>query len=147
LAKEEFGTALSVEDADDKISLVKSVLDQAPMIRDYLKAVEEWAYEHMKQGGSIPGYKLVRSLSNRKFKFDEAKTLRILKKYGFGKKDCCTEPELLSPAQLEKVVGAKIVNPLCIREMAGLKLVDESDKREAIKGTASTDFLEVGDVE
>lgn len=148
VAKEELGTALSEGESGDALALVKSVLDKSATIRDYLKSCEEWALAYVSGGGTIPGYKLVQSISNRKYKFDEAKILRICAKHGFKKKQCCTPPELLSPAQLEKVVGATIVNPLCHREMTGLKLVEDSDKREAVKRlTAKDDFSGIGDVE
>ena len=60
-------------------------------------------------------------------------------------------PELLSPAEMEKVVralnkgmkvkeAAAIVNPLADRSNIGYKLVHESAPGEAIANTAENDF-------
>ena len=114
---------------------LKKLLDMAPIIDAYLKAVEDYALNQANNGKPVLGYKLVSKRSNRKWKEEEA----VVKK--FGKVAIRVIEEVLSPSQLEtelkKSMKAKeakaVVEPLTFKPDTGSVLVPESDPREAIQ--------------
>jgi hypothetical protein len=110
--------------------LAAEVLGKRTAINAYLKEVERWAHSQLDQGVEIPGYKLVEAFGNRRYSVDEAEIVRRCKNRKFGKKQIY-KTELLSPAQLEKVVGKELVTSLVERPSKGTTLVPESDKRPA----------------
>lgn len=127
--------------------LAAKVLSKKKSIETYLEAVEQWAHGQLEKGQSIPGYKLVNTLGIRRYKFDEAKIVKVCGKAGFGKKQIY-KSELLSPAQLEKVVGKELVETLAERPHTGTTVVPESDKRPAVRRmTASDEFAKLEDLE
>lgn len=121
---------------------IRTILDNAEYLDAWLRSVEQFAEDQAKGGIAIPGYKLVKKRSNRKW-LDVEKTEKELKPK-FGKK-IYAEPEILSPAQMEKMIGKKeggemIVETLSESPDAGVVLVPEDDKRPAVAPPALTDF-------
>lgn len=122
---------------------LKKVLDLAGFFDDWIKAVENYAEEQVKAGFKIEGYKLVRKKSNRKW-ISEDEAIKTLKpKYG---DIIFSQPELLSPAQVEKAIGKKegghiIVETLSETPDTGVVLVPITDKRPEVDPPALTDFL------
>ena len=113
--------------------MLRRLLDMAPIIDAYLKAVEARALELANKGEKVPGYKLVARRSNRKWKDEEV----VVKKFG---KEVATKTivEVLSPSQLEtklketmKLKEAKAtVEPLAFKPDTGNVLVPENDPRQ-----------------
>jgi hypothetical protein len=123
------------------------ILASRKAVTSYLDAVASWVHGQLEKGQAIPGYKLVDTFANRKYRFDAAKIAKICSKAGFGKKQIYTS-EILSPAQLEKVIGKDLITQLVERPHTGTAVVPESDRRPAAKGqTASEEFanLEIGE--
>lgn len=118
---------------------LKHALDLSEVINDWIRAVEAYAEESARRGVQIPGYKLVKKRSNRKW-ISEENTVKTLSGYG----EAIFEPKYLkSPAQVEKVVGKSnllLIETLCETPDAGLCLVQEADKREAVTPPMITDF-------
>jgi hypothetical protein len=108
------------------------ILDKKKAIGIYLKAVEDAVHSILENGGEIPGYKLVNAFGNRRYAVDEDTVLKKCRAAKFGKKDIYRS-ELLSPAQLEKVVGKELVGSLCERPLNGTTVVPESDRRPAVE--------------
>lgn len=99
-------------------------------IQEFFKQVEEYAQRQLESGAEVPGFKLVERLGNRRWAHAEDEIAKRLKK--FGKKNIF-KTELLSPTQMEKVVGKEVVSDLVERPNLGTALVPNSDRRAAVK--------------
>lgn len=113
-----------------------SVLDQAELVRDYLKAAEDEAYARIGDGATLPRWKVVPGRSVRKVTNEGAMCER-LKMNGFKEADFL-ETKLLGIGKLEKLVGKKTFtadySDLVEKPEGKPTLVPDSDPREA-KGT------------
>ena len=109
-------------------------LTLAPLLKDWVKSVEEFALLEAQQGRCPPGRKLVQTLGNRKWG-DEESVKAAAEKYGMDHKDIFTE-KLRTVAQLEKVVGkkdfAENFGEYIVRE-AGVALADADDPRPGVR--------------
>jgi len=117
---------------------LKDMLDAIPLVKERLKAIEEFAYKEACAGKKIPGYKLVDKVPRRKWT-DEAAVIEWAKGRAI---DPFEEPALKSPAQLEK--GLKKAEKaelaqFCSAVSSGSVLVPESDKRPEITKMATVD--------
>jgi hypothetical protein len=112
------------------------ILNLREPLKEFFEAVEQWAHGQMDKGISVPGYKLVDRFGNRRWAFAEDQIAKKLRK--FGKKQIY-QTELLSPAQMEEVVGKELVSALVERPNLGTTLVPESDRREAVKRLTAAD--------
>lgn len=112
------------------------VLDQAELVRDYLKAAEDEAYARIADGATLPRWKVVPGRSVRKVTDEEAMCDR-LRLNGFKDEDFL-ETKLLGIGKLEKLVGKKAFtadySDLVEKPEGKPTLVPDSDPREA-KGT------------
>lgn len=84
---------------------VADILSQEPMISAWLKAVKERALASLLDGDEIPGFKVVAGRASRSWA-DELKVCDALIKAGYTREQI-TKTEVLSPAQMEKVLGKK----------------------------------------
>ena len=121
---------------------IKMVLDNAGFLDTWIKAVEEHAESQAKAGFPVPGYKLVQKRSTRQWR-DEVEVVKELEPK-FGKK-IYSEPKVLSPAQMEKMIGKKeggtiVVETLSHNPDTGVVLAPETDKRPAVAPAILTDF-------
>jgi hypothetical protein len=110
---------------------LKIVLDSAPIIEAWLKAVESYVFDRAMEGKKFEGYKLVNKRSSRKFA--DAEEVEKALKPVFGDK-IYSKPELLSVAQMEKALGKegkKILPQYVVSVAGGLTLAPEADKRPA----------------
>lgn len=128
---------------------IARVLRAAPMIDAWLRAVEERAYDLLSAGKKIDGYKLVRKKSNRKWPTDDhQKLLNALRLMGVPAKasDLLTEPELVTPAELERRVGKKhadAINAVATKPDAGNTIARESDRRPSVNAADDFDLEDV----
>lgn len=128
---------------EDKAKALESI----PLLKTWIKAMEEESLTFIEQGGTIPGWKVVEGRSQRKYS-DELAVLEICKKAKGIREDAYTNKSLLSVAQLEKSI--KKANPTAwarvekhITKPPGKHtLVPESDKRESI-GTPADQFKDI----
>jgi len=113
--------------------MVADILKAEPMISAWLKAVKDRALAQLLNGEEIPGYKVVEGRGSRKWSNGPA-VVAELESVGYGPGDYYTEPELLSPAQLEKSIGkkkvAELVGSLIVSEPGAPTVAPESDKRK-----------------
>lgn len=112
---------------------ISKVLLFSKMFSTWAEEVEAHAKMQMERGTPIPGWKLVHGRASRKWE-SEPKVIAALANYGT---DIYTDPELLSPAQMEKMIKAKGDDPAAtlaglITTTRGVSVAHESDKREAI---------------
>ncbi len=95
----------------------------------WIEEVRAYAKKLADSGVELPGWKLVNGRSSRKWTDAGAVAQEAKKKF---KDKAYTVPELLSPAQLEKIAGKDWVAKRVTNFSGNTTLVPESDKREAV---------------
>lgn len=119
---------------------IAKVLRFADLISAWLAAVEGNAKVRIEHGEDIPGFKLVEKKTNRQW-VDEEQAKETLTLY--VKDEDMYEKKFLSPAKAEKLLGKKqkkVVEDLCFKPQGDTTLAPEHDPREAVKGSAVSDF-------
>lgn len=142
VAKEQFSPALSY----DPLKLA-TALSQIPMAEAWIKNVREFAYQEAMHGRVPPGYKLVPKRATRKWQ--EHVTAEMLSEAVQLSEDFLVDVSLKSPAQVEKNLtkaGKELVAPLIAAVSSGMSLVPETDRREALRKDAKSEFSAVIDV-
>ena len=81
---------------------VSKVLKFAPILKIWVKQVEEYAQDELAKGHSIPDWVLTDKLGNRCWIDPKIAKAELLSKFGQA---IFSEPELKSPAQMEKTKG------------------------------------------
>lgn len=124
----------------EKYSLqqIAEFLEKAPLVEARISALREFAYQRACAGEKIPGFKLVDKRAIRRWRDEEA-----ARKQFAGVPGAMKEPELRSPAQLEKLVGKKRFAhyaDLVEKQSSGHTLVPESDNRPSVATAQLTDF-------
>lgn len=136
-----FDNTVSDPVALDNLS-VSDILDSADVIETWLKAVRDDALYRASSGEAIPGWKLVDSVSNRKWKNENEAAVSLVKS---GVEIPYAKPKMPTPAQVEKAIKqAKLdldIADLVTRETTGVKLVRDTDGRNSA-ATALTDFAD-----
>lgn len=127
--------AANIRVPDDPSRLSK-ILKAAPIVDSWLRACEERAHQLMSNGVNISGFKLVKKRSSREFP-EGTKPIAVAKALGVKVGEVMTEPELMSPAQLEKRHGKKkkivdAINSIATKPDTGTTIAAESDRREAV---------------
>jgi len=142
VAKMEFADDLPY----DPETLAQALEDRA-IVKAWLKAVDQFAYNEARHGRTPPRHKLVEKRPTKKWALDDESTAEALVEYGFDEADI-SERKLKSPAQVEKILGrqhAADIKDLIVKESSGLTLVPESDKRPAVAVDAASEFAEEND--
>jgi len=129
-----------------------AILDKADIIEGWLKAVREEATRRLENGGAVDGYKLVAKRAMRKWT-NMAELDRVLCHDDYGAlnhADLYTQPELRSPAQLEKAfkkhgLDFKNLDPFIAKESSGTTLAREADARAQVTSSASQLFSDVAE--
>ncbi len=123
------------------------VLDNADMIQNWLNAVRAYAQDQAEMGVDVAAgdsvYVLTPKRATRKWR-DETDVDALCKATGRESGEFFNEPKLMSPAQVEKVVGKKgfsALSDLVIAESSGFNLT-RADKttRGAVAAPAKTFF-------
>ena len=125
------------------------ILDGIDALEDWAKAVRAAAHSLAEGGTTIPGYKLVEKVGNRKWAADDEKIIADLKSVIKLSEDQIFSKKLLSPAQIEKIIGAKrkeeIAN-MYHNPITGTNLVSEKKStRPAVKAKLESFFETVKD--
>jgi len=118
-------------------------LDQLALVEKRAENIRQFAYAEAERGIVIPGWKLVDKVARRKWKSAESASAKITAA------ECYTQPEIKSPAQVEKIVGKKVFAQeyadLCEQVSSGHTLAPESDRRPAVNLIEAADFKPVGE--
>jgi hypothetical protein len=109
------------------------MLEQAPLIENYLAEVRALAQHMLEEGVPVPGFKLVQKRATRQWvDADEAKAALA----GLGLDDTeLTETKLVSPAQAEKALKKRklaLPGELVVAVSTGSTLAPESDPRPPV---------------
>lgn len=113
------------------------IMKAIPSIEEWIKGVKELAFNTLNAGIKIEGVKLVEKKGVRKWTDTVLTTAEAEKEFGEA---AFTEPELKSPAQLEKISkhAKEFVKTRAIQISSGLTMVYESeDDRPAINPAKS----------
>lgn len=113
------------------------------IIQSWCQAVKKFAHDEALAGRVVPGFKLVATRANRKFKDPDAARARF-EIDELDPSEFMTEPKLLSVAQVEKAIGKKAFaayeKELVEKKSSGVVLAPLDDKREAVKPDAAAEF-------
>jgi len=121
---------------------IKRLLNAADLIEQFAKAVRLQAYNMVSQGVDLPDYKLVRQATKRRWAGDQSEIADTLGLF-FDDEEVLFEPrKLKSFTDIEEMnpEAAKLVKGLTERPDGALVLVKSTDKREAVKASASDAF-------
>lgn len=112
--------------SDLDLSVVVTVLDSAPMIRGWLDAVESYAMAMLQAGHEVPGYKLVRGRSNRKWdpELNEEDLEKKLKNLGLKKAEY-TDQRIKSVTQIEAILSKRDLSDIKKRNFQKLVVKPE----------------------
>lgn len=128
--------------ADMDAEKIAALLPQVELLEIFAKAVKQRGHEIASADG-LPGYKLVHSTSHRKWK-DEADAVKYLETVvELDEDQIYVEPKVRSPAQIEKVLGAKRkaeIAGLIHKPPGKIILVPEGDPREPARPDAESEF-------
>lgn len=113
--------------------MIADILKQESVISAWIKAVKDRALTQMLNGEQIPGYKVVEGRGSREWD-DKTAAIKALYDAGQNPEEYMTQPELLSPAALEKSIGkkkvAELVGALIVSKPGSPTIAPASDKRK-----------------
>ena len=124
--------ALQTQMAALDAPMIGQMLAKADLLEDWIKDIRGLAFDMMKAGVAVPGYKLVPKRATRQW-VDPAKAQAALEGIGLDVSEL-TETKLVSPAQAEKVLKKrKLAMPddLIVAVSSGDTLATEDDPRPA----------------
>jgi hypothetical protein len=118
---------------------IAEFLRMAPLVESRISAVREFAYSRACAGEEFPGFKIVEKRATRKWKDEDAARATFEKLPG-----ALTEPELRSPAQIEKLLGKKKFTAqaadLVEKKSSGFTLAPAEDPRPPAQVAQIADF-------
>jgi len=120
--------------AIDKTKL-SEYLVVADALEDWIKDVRALAHQILDSGAPVPGFKLVSKRATRQWKLNKDETMQALFKMELNFDDIFSKPELLSPAQVEKVLKKRkleLPDDLVMAISSGTTMASESDPRPAV---------------
>lgn len=112
--------------APDQIS---KILKASSVLGAWVSEVEAYALDLLKRGGEVKGFKLVPKRGSRKWANEDAVFEEAFKLAGAA---ALTDPELKSPAQLEKILGKDWVNARAPSVSSGETIAPSDDPRPAV---------------
>lgn len=145
LARDEFTAELLPPAASMPVEQVATMLAQIEpklaLVEDWVKGARKLLQEKLEAGDTVPGYKLVAKRATRIWSDPEKVKAWALLDAGLKESDIYTAPELISPAQVEKLVGKKnLPAELTASVSSGYTLASESSTRPAAKIAAADEF-------
>jgi hypothetical protein len=136
---------------------IRQVLEAAPLVRQFIEAVETEAQRRLEAGQSIPGFKLVHGRGSRAWSLPDDQMAERLVKMGIPKASVY-ETKLISVAKAEKVQWTKrdgtkaqlsdrqlkTLNGEYVTKSSGkLTVAPESDSRDAVVVNAAPMFAPI----
>ena len=128
---------------DVSLDDLREVLDKIPMLDQYTKDITNYAFNLIKNGNSLPGYKLVSGRSIRKW-VDEVLAKEILEREGYDV-STLSEVKFFGPAKVEKIIGKRskedFFQQLVVKPTGAPTLTMDIDKREALKFDSASEVF------
>jgi hypothetical protein len=127
--------------SDDELG---EALSRGELLSTWINAVRAETSARLARGRTVTGWKHVTKKGYRKW-VDTSAAASIFSKLGLSQAEIMTEPELRSPAQVEKLLkqrrlDPKIVNPLVETPVTGVSLVPSSHPAPAVLSSPGTNF-------
>ena len=137
LCPERSGKALrALRMQPDDLEILHESLELVGELKDWIKAVEAAAFEQLNAGAEVKGWKLVAKRATEKWhpeRVDAA--IKYLRRRLGGIKNI-TKTDILSPAQMRKVIKAKKLDieldSYTMKQSTGTTMAPEDDKRPAV---------------
>lgn len=114
-------------------------LESIPVLEAFIKRVRELAYSEAEAGRTPPGWKIVAKKGRRAW-IDADQVATTLGLKGYEDDDIYEPRKIKSPAQMEKVVGKKVLDDYIHTPSSGHVLVPESDPRLPVRPDAAIEF-------
>jgi len=128
------------------IKQLAKIIQFAPQIRLWLDKCETTGAAILHEGKNLPGFKLVAGRSTRKWS-DPAEVIELCSQYGIDASELFTQPELISPAQMETLVKLRkaeglwtLLDSLVHKPEGKPTLVPEEDQRPAFRQNVANLF-------
>lgn len=135
--------ALIEDVVSDEYRLARA-MKALPLLDMFAKAISGRVQKELQAGREIPGYKLVRKRSNRKW-IDTDAAAEVLSLV-YEEEEIYAPAKLLSFTQIEKLPGGKsIVADLVHKPEGGLTVAEIDDPREAVLSSVGDDFNDLED--
>ena len=115
------------------VGQLAQMLEQAPLIEEYLASVRALALLMLEEGERVPGFKLVQKRATRQW-IDASEAKAALSRLGLDDTEL-TETKLVSPAQAEKALKKRKIelpDDLVVAVSTGTTLAPESDPRPPV---------------
>ena len=124
----------------DPVDLAKA-MNALPVVEMWCRGVGHAAQAYLESGNTLPGFKLVKKKTNRKWD-DETETQTELATLLNSESDYLTEPKLKGPAQVEKlkVIGKDWVKVRCHKPDGLLTVAPDIDPRPEVTGPSTALF-------
>lgn len=129
--RKQISQATSVAPESMSVVELSKALEIAKELESWVKQVNKLALNELKNGVSIPGYKLVDKRGTRKWKDEEAATRVLVRKL---KTSGAYEPrKLISPTKAEKALGKEVYCKVVAKHVtvssSGVTMAADSDSR------------------
>jgi hypothetical protein len=126
--------ALQVQLKEIDVDMLGKYLKNAELLEDWIKDLRGLAMQLLEEALPVPGYKLVAKRGTRQW-VNETKALEALHELGVPRAELLKPEELLSPAQMEKVLKKRkmaLADDLVVSVSSGTTMAPESDPRPAV---------------
>jgi hypothetical protein len=126
--------ALQVQLKEIDVDTLGKYLKNADLLEDWIKDLRGLALQLLEKDLPVPGYKLVAKRGTRQWA-NETKALEALHDLGVPRAELIKPEELLSPAQMEKVLKKRkmaLPDDLVVSVSSGTTLASEDDPRPAV---------------
>jgi hypothetical protein len=126
--------ALQMQVKEIDVDMLGRYLKNADLLEEWIKDLRGLALQLLENDAPVPGYKLVAKRGTRQWT-DETKALVVLHELGVPRVEMVKPEELLSPAQMEKVLKKRkmaLPDDLVVSVSSGTTLASEDDPRPAV---------------
>jgi hypothetical protein len=126
--------ALQMQVKEIDVDMLGRYLKNAELLEEWIKDLRGLALQLLESDAPVPGYKLVAKRGTRQWT-DETKALVVLHELGVPRVEMVKPEELLSPAQMEKVLKKRkmaLPDDLVVSVSSGTTLASEDDPRPAV---------------
>jgi hypothetical protein len=126
--------ALQVQLKEIDVDMLGRYLKNADLLEDWIKDLRGLALQLLEKDMPVPGYKLVAKRGTRQWT-NETKALEALHDMGVPRAELLKPEELLSPAQMEKVLKKRkmaLPDDFVVSVSSGTTLASEDDPRPAV---------------
>jgi len=111
------------------------------LLKEFLSQLEGYAFTMLMRGDKIPGYVLTKTNKHRVWS-DEQAAIEFLSKH-LQKEEFLTQPKLMTPSQVEKLVPKDLVKDYITKPEGEYKISLEKDATEWVKRSVEEVFKDV----